>query len=798
MSESASLEIPLARTFDLLVPAFADFAFVHLTSPAGLAPAWIRHRDEGLEEALAQFLVDGAERMNAQGSPLQRTFSQGAVQVSHVGPNEPRPVEGPAAIFGPRSYLTVPVGTGRDRRGVLTLGRFETEEPFGPRDRLVAESVADQLDAILKLAAGLDEGRAELARVTDALAAQRSAAEKAGAAAAKAEASAAGAETLRVAAEKARVIAERNLADADTKVVAAQEERAAAERAQAETEASRSTLETSLTDAARALAKLEAERDLLLGSLAAALTDRDEAVNALEEQEKAEVEGGQPIEALLLNAVDEAVIATDLEGRITHWNRAAERLLGWSQTEVIGRHLGDTAPAVASRAAAAEGMGRIAREEVWSGQVEVEGKDGTRRPVSLTGMPIQGPDGEPIGLVAVYADLAQQKTAEVHMLHFQRAQTVGRVAAAVARGFDRYLTTISGGVELIRQDMDEGHPALVELKAIETSSRRAAVLMHRLNSYSRGQVLPPRVVSMHQVVTDLDDLIDALLGEDVEFSTDLRADPDTVWVDPGLLEQVVTNLVLNAGEASTGGGTVDLRTDTVTLGPEDVDHAGDPVAQGLYVAMTLVDEGEGMTAETLERALDPSFTTKPDGTANGLGLSTVHRLMKESNGYLWLESSPSSGTTVRLAFPTATKEVEDDGAHPGEGASHQRLVLLIEDDATVRDLARGVLEEEGHEVLEARTGRHALALWAEHGERVDLVVSDVMMPRMSGRALVDRLRTTRPKLPALFLSGYTDDTAALQGITEGRDPFLGKPISSERLSSKVEGLLAGLTTGPTP
>lgn len=714
-AEQDTVGFALQRAFDLLVPALADYAFLHVLTDEGWTARNVRHRDARLEPALIRLLADARARMTAPGSPIGRAYESNEPQLSDVGPGpgETGTGPGPAAFLGPRSYLAVPVFVSGERFGVLTMARFETEQPYGPRDLAPARRLAKQLGLTLELAGS-------------AAAWQNAAAEA-----------------------RARITAEA-------------EERAAADEARAR--------------AMKALSEAEAARQEALEQLAA--TDERKQT------------AGQRFEARLLDAVGEAVIATDLDGGIVYWNREAERLYGWSRGEALGRDLGETAPAVASREQASAAMAQMMAGKTWSGRLEVRRKDGTTFPASVTGTPIFGDDGEPVGLICISADVSGRTVLEERLRRAQRAQAVGRVAGGVAHEINNCLTSISGYAELIRREMESDDPLLQDLEAVEEASRRAAGLIQQLLAYSRRQVLQPRDVSLNGIVEGMSAVLGSLLGDEVEFSTDLQASPDVVHVDQGQLEQVITHLVLNAQEAVSDSGRVTIRTANVELTSQDARQYAYPVESGRYVRLLVEDDGSGMDAATLERSFEPFFTTKNDGPAAGLGLSTAYGVVKQSGGYLWVDSSPGAGTTVRILLPRVP-DVEGHDSSTDEPQPQRSVVLIVEDDRPVRELAIRVLQQEGYDVLEAADGMAALALWESHRDRVDLVVTDVVMPQMSGRALIDRLRTQRPELPALFMSGYTDDTAALQGIADGRDPFLGKPFSGEALSAKVRELVSG-------
>jgi len=731
MSESTVAGETLARALDVLVPNVADYAFLHMEVSGGaLHEVALRHRDPALEGSLARMLSDAREKMTAPGSVIDRAFRDGTALLSPIG-------SGPAS-----GRLDRPISAALGPRSYMVVPVWEGDVRYG----------------VLTLARFEDPrayGSSDLP-VAEALACQLALLLTA---AHREEETAAGIREARenAAAERTRLEAERK-------------ERVATEEVQSR--------------ALKAVEEAEHARQAAEGELR-------------EAHERARTTGRQGFEARLLDAVGEAVIATDLDGRIVYWNRAAERLYGWSRGEAVGRDLGDTAPAVTSKEQASKAMARMMAGESWSGELRVRRKDGSTFPASLTGTPIFGDSGEPIGLISISSDLTAQKKLEERLMQAQRAQAVGRVAGGVAHEFNNCLTSISGYTKLIRREFEEDDPLVEDLDAIEQSAKRAAQLTQQLLAYTRRQVLRPRVASLNEILEGIEPVLRSLVGDDITFTVDRGAESDNVRVDRGQIEQVITNLVLNAEEAVEGPGEITIRTETLELTDADVRKYTYQVNTGSYVSLVVGDDGAGMDAETQQHAFEPFFTTKEDGLGVGLGLSTAYGVVKQSGGYVWVHSELTKGTTVRLVLPLAQAVEEEEGeGEPRASAPERRdsVVLLVEDDASVRDLARRVLVQDRYEVLEAEDGIAALKLWDVHHDRIDLVVTDVVMPRMSGRALVDRLRTLRPGLPALFMSGYTGDAVALHGITEGRDPFLGKPFSTESFSAKVRDLLGALAT----
>ncbi len=302
-------------------------------------------------------------------------------------------------------------------------------------------------------------------------------------------------------------------------------------------------------------------------------------------------------------------------------------------------------------------------------------------------------------------------------------------------------------------------------------------------------MLRPRVAGLNEIIAAAEPKLRSVIGQGPELSLELEATPDLISVDPAQIEEVLVQLVENAGEAVAAEGHVEIRTRTVTLTEEETDEFTYPVEAGPYVSLEVTDDGVGMDAETCEHAFEPFVTTKKDRPASGLGLSTVYGVVKQSRGYVWLSSAPGEGTTVRIVLPLTSPEESLPEGETTEVPDRGSTVLVVEDDGAIRDFARRVLTADGHEVLVAENGIEALRLWEHRHKEVDLVVTDVVMPWMSGRALVDRLRTTRPGLPVLFVSGYTGETGADRGTSHDRDPMLDKPFSAEALSKRVVELL---------
>ncbi|HEX5724364.1 MAG TPA: PAS domain S-box protein [Longimicrobiaceae bacterium] len=385
------------------------------------------------------------------------------------------------------------------------------------------------------------------------------------------------------------------------------------------------------------------------------------------------------------------------------------------------------------------------------------------------------------------------KLSQQQLLQAQKMDAIGRLAGGVAHDFNNLLTAVRGNAELLLMDLPPEHPSRADVEEIRRAADRAAGLTRQLLAFSRRQVLQPRVLDLNAVVTDMQKMLRRLIGEDVHLHTELETALARVRADPGQVEQVVLNLSLNARDAMPGGGTLTLRTGNATLGEEVARRFG-YVIPGRYVLLSVRDTGHGMDAETAERAFEPFFTTKPSGRGTGLGLSTVYGIVKQSGGYIWIDSAPEVGTTVRIYLPPA--EVEEPAeaervptpAPPPGGAE---TLLLVEDEDTVRVLARRVLERSGYTVLEARDGAQALVVASLHRGPLHLLLTDVVMPNLGGRELARRIRAERPELPVLFISGYAEEAVKGHGVLEPGTAFLEKPFTAEVLAARVRQVLDG-------
>jgi signal transduction histidine kinase/CheY-like chemotaxis protein len=403
------------------------------------------------------------------------------------------------------------------------------------------------------------------------------------------------------------------------------------------------------------------------------------------------------------------------------------------------------------------------------------------------------PDGRIIGTIAVSHDVTQQRAVEERMRMAQRVEAMGRLAGGVAHDFNNLLTVITVNSDLALQGADPESPTTRAFEEIRDAADRASELTRQLLAYGRRQHLNPRTLDLNELLARLHPMLRRLIPENIAVRVVPAGGLDPVTVDPVQLEQVVLNLAANARDAMPRGGHLTIETRMVDIAPGRHPHAP-PMPAGRYVRLAVVDDGTGMDEATRARIFEPFFTTKALGHGTGLGLAMVYGTVKQSGGWIWVDSEPGRGATFEVLLPSAASPLAARQPGPAHGPMPRgtETVLLVEDDTVVRDISCRVLERCGYRVLLARDGAHAIAIVSRTDQPIALVVTDVVMPHMSGPELAARLTALRPGLRFLFVSGYADQGMLPTGAGEEPREFLQKPFTPESLARRVrEALDAG-------
>jgi len=415
--------------------------------------------------------------------------------------------------------------------------------------------------------------------------------------------------------------------------------------------------------------------------------------------------------------------------------------------------------------------------------------DGTVRWGRLTCTAVRGPDGEFSHAVALVEDITERKALEEQLLHAQKLDAVGRLAGGVAHDFNNLLTALGGHAEFLVAGLDPDDPRRHEAEEIRRIGERAANLTRHLLAFSRRQMLQPRVLDLAELVAELEKMLTRLIGEHIELRSVTAPDLWPVEADPGQLKQVVVNLIVNARDAMPTGGKL-----TIELANAEVTDGADGALPGRYVRVVVADTGLGLDPGVREHLFEPFFTTKELGKGTGLGLATTYGIVEQSGGFIRVESEPGRGTRFEVYLPASESVPEEPGPLPADAGGGRETVMLVEDEQIVREVVHQMLERQGYEVLVAGDGEEALALAEQHEGQIDVLATDVVMPRMNGGELADRLLPRRPGLRILFMSGYTEDPAVWEGREE-RKAFLQKPFTAGDLGAALRGLLAAGRTG---
>jgi len=515
---------------------------------------------------------------------------------------------------------------------------------------------------------------------------------------------------------------------------------------------------------------------------AASRRERRRAETALRESE-------QRFEKVFQASPVGITISTLAEGRYLDVNAAFLRMIGRTRDEVIGRTSFDISfwrdPADRTRV-----MERLARGGGVAHELEltVQAKDGAIRHV-LVALEQVDFSGVPC-IVALVHDISGLKQLEQQLNQAQKMEAVGRLAGGVAHDFNNMLTVITSYGDLLLGDLPAGDSRRGDIEEILKAARGAATLTRQLLAFSRQEVIQPRPISVNAIVAGTEKMLKRVIGEDIALESELAAEPATVLCDPGQLEQIVMNLVVNARDAMPQGGRVRIVTTNATLDEPVVRDL--PFSRpGRYVVLTVSDTGIGMDAATQEHIFEPFFTTKEQGKGTGLGLATVYAVAKQAGGFVGVESAPGEGASFTVFLPAIdAPATRIEGGSAGELPRGTETVLLVEDATAVRSVIRQVLERLGYTVLDAADGQLALEVAARHHGPIDLVITDIVMPALGGREMAERLRKVRPEIRILYTSGYTDDAIVRSGVLDAQFVFMQKPFTPETLAAKVREALA--------
>ena len=497
--------------------------------------------------------------------------------------------------------------------------------------------------------------------------------------------------------------------------------------------------------------------------------------------------------AAVVRSSTDAIITTDERGIITSWNPGAEQLYGYTTAEMVGQQGTDTAKLVvpAEHSGEVDITPRVLRgETVQHHETSRVRKDGTRVEISLSVAATRDRYGKVTGIASVARDITEQKQTQRILAQTERLESIGQLAGGVAHDMNNLLTIILNHADFALATLPEDDPAGREIHKARGAAARAATLVRQLLLFARQEATAAEALDLNEIVTGLEGMLARTLGEHIILGVELTGEPEAIEADRGQVEQVIVNLAVNARDAMPDGGTLTISTTNATLDEDALRTHTGPAQPGRYLCLAVSDTGAGMTPDVIAKAFEPFFTTKPTGSGTGLGLATVYGILRKAQGHIAIYSEPGRGTAVKTYWPVSQQAQHSSSpAAPPDPhvvrAPAGETILLVEDEDALRAVAIRILEREGYVVLAAGRPSEAIELAARHGGGVNLLLTDVVMPEMSGAKLAERLRDARPDLRVIYTSGYV---ARPGDLPEGA-AFVSKPFTGAQLLAAVGAAL---------
>jgi PAS domain S-box-containing protein len=508
------------------------------------------------------------------------------------------------------------------------------------------------------------------------------------------------------------------------------------------------------------------------------------------ERKRAEGEHIRLVTAIEQSA--EAVVITNTNGDIEYVNPAFTRITGYSREEVLGHNPRILKSGKHDPEFYRQLWANILKGEIWHGEIINQRKDGKLYTEEMNIAPVRGARGEVTHFIATKQDVTERKALEEQLRQAGKIEAIGRLAGGVAHDFNNLLTIINGYTDLLEEKLAPDNRASAHLKEIKDAGERAASLTRQLLAFSRRQVLTSKVLDLNAVISDLEKMLKRLIGEDIALRTILDRPLGRVKADPGQIEQVLMNLAVNARDAMPLGGDLTIETSNVEL-DETFARSHITVKPGPHVMLAVRDTGVGMTPETKARIFEPFFTTKENGKGTGLGLASVYGIVKQSGGSIWVDSELGQGTVFKVYLPSVSESpaAKVHAKTETDSASGSETILVVEDEEGVRSLVCMALGSAGYKVLETEDGESALAICANYDGPIHLLLADVVMPKMSGPMVAEKVTALRPNIKVLYMSGYTNDAIVHHGVLSHDMPFIQKPFSPGVLRKKIREVLGG-------
>jgi len=513
------------------------------------------------------------------------------------------------------------------------------------------------------------------------------------------------------------------------------------------------------------------------------ITNRKKAEQGLKESEERY--------RIIFEGAAEGILVADMETRrFRYCNPVICEMLGYAEEELIELGVTDIHPKESLDHVLAEFEAQARGDNLLAPNIPCLRKDG-----SVIFVDIQTTSAVIDGLecnVGFFTDITKRRHIEAQLRQAQKMEAIGTLAGGVAHDFNNILTTIIGYADLMLMDIDIDKPLTDKINEIKIAGERAAGLTRQLLAFSRKQIIQPKILDLNKLLTGIEKMLVRLIGEDIEILMIPESASWQVEIDPGQMEQVIMNLAINAKDAMPNGGKLTFQTANMELNENYFAEHGIVEEQiGSYVMLAVSDTGSGIDEETQKRIFEPFYSTKETGKGTGLGLSTVYGIVKQSGGFVWVYSEPGQGTTFKVYLPRVKADVkaEEKEQTPVENLGGSETVFIVEDDNSLRNLAQKALQQHGYRVLTAENGEDALRISKEYEGAIDLMVTDVVMPKMGGKETAERLQPLHPQMKVIYMSGYTDESIVHHGVLAPGLNFLEKPFSPANLARKVREVL---------